>query len=322
MISASLAARARISATGKIEMIHVLGSINIDYGCQLRRLPAAGETVHADQLDLTPGGKGANQALAAQRAGSEVTMHGAVGTDEVAIQALSLLNEAGILLTSVKTVPGSTGCAFVFVDANGENQIVVLAGANDAVSVEQANDMPLAQGDTLLLQMEVPLPVVQTAAASGRQKGATVIASLAPYYTMPESHYKNIDVLLVNQAEAELLCNDLEINVAGNQTASALAQRLGCSVVQTLGANGLQGFDSTTDSRFELPGIKVNAIDTVGAGDTFAGFLGAMIDRGRSLQNSCKIANAAAAFACTRPGAQSAIPAIAELGELVGAHAD
>jgi ribokinase len=303
-------------------MIHVLGSINIDYGCQMQRLPGAGETVHANQLELTPGGKGANQALAASRAGGDVAMHGAIGSDEVAAQALSLLQAANVSLDDVRTADGTTGCAFVFVDAAGENQIVVLAGANDAVSVDQANTMSIDKGDTLLLQFEVPLPTVQAAAANARQKGATVIASLAPYYTMPESYFQNVDVLLVNQTEAQLLCADLNIHTTDDQTVTTLAQRLGCSIIQTLGKRGLQGFDVTTGKPFELPGITVEAIDTVGAGDTFAGYLGAMMDRERSLQNSCKVANAAAAFACTKPGAQSAIPAIAELGELVGAHAD
>jgi len=303
-------------------MIHVLGSINIDYGCQLQRLPGAGETVHANQLELTPGGKGANQALAASRAGSQVALHGAVGSDEVAAQALALLKTAQVSLDDVRKVPGATGCAFVFVDARGENQIVVLAGANDAVSVDQAKEMSIADGDTLLLQLEVPLPCVEAAAETARQKGARVIASLAPYYTMPESYFGNVDVLLVNQSEAELLCADLKLDPSAEQTPTALAQRLGCSTIQTLGARGLKGFDITTNQAFELPGIRIDAIDTVGAGDTFAVYLGAMMDRERSLQNSCKVANAAAAFACTRPGAQSAIPPIAELGELVGAHAD
>lgn len=303
-------------------MIHVLGSINIDYGCQLQRLPGAGETVHASQLDLTPGGKGANQALAARRAGGEVAMHGAVGSDEVAGQALSLLESASIVLDDVRTTSGSTGCAFVFVDAQGENQIVVLSGANDVVDAEQASQMRLTKGDTLLLQLEIPLAAVQAAATAAQQKGARVIASLAPYYTVPREFFGDVDVLLLNQTEAQLLCTDFDIDTSDGQITQAIAAKLGCSTVTTLGANGLRGFDAATDSAFELPGIKIDAVDTVGAGDTFAGYLGAMLDRGRSLQNCCKIANAAAAFACTKPGAQSAIPMIAELGQLIGAHAE
>lgn len=116
-------------------MIHVLGSINIDYAVTLQHLPAPGETVTGHDLVLTPGGKGANQALAARRAGATVKMTGAIGTDSVAEAAVSLLKEGGVDLSGVTAIPGPTGCAFVFVDEKSENQIVIIAGANGAVSL-------------------------------------------------------------------------------------------------------------------------------------------------------------------------------------------
>jgi len=294
-------------------MIHVFGSINIDYACSMERLPGAGETVHADTLLLTPGGKGANQALAAARAGAQVQMHGAVGTDETAAQALALLREARVDLSAVKTAPGPTGCAFISIDAAGENQIVVLAGANASVDETAATAMPLTDRDTLLLQLEVPTDSVLAAARQASNSGSRVVASLAPYYDMPADYFDCVDLLLVNDHEAGLLAQQLEIKSADTDLCHEIGMALQCSVVQTLGAKGLAGWDAVQQQAFNLPGIQVNAVDTVGAGDTFAGYLGAMLDGGQSLQQASAVANRAAATACTQTGAQQAIPCMNEI---------
>ncbi len=294
---------------GTKTMIHVLGSINIDYAVNVKVLPSPGETVSGQHLVLTPGGKGANQALAAKRAGAEVQMTGAVGTDSVADAALSLLTAGGVDLSGVKHLPGPTGCAFVFVDDNSENQIVIIAGANGGVSVEQARAVTVSADDVLLLQLECPVDTVIAAANYAKQKGTKVVVNLAPYQSLPASVFKDIDYLLINETEADSLSRDLGLE---SGTVTNIANGTGCSVVKTLGASGIEAFDEQSRT-FTLPGIRVDAIDTVGAGDTFAGFLGTMLSQGNSLQNACKVANVAAALACTKPGAQAAIPTMQDV---------
>jgi len=299
-------------------MIHVLGSINIDYSCTVAKLPGDGETVIGTNLQLTPGGKGANQALAAKRAGAEVKLTGAVGTDEVAPQSTALLREAGIDLSSVTVVDGPTGCAFVYVDASSENQIVIIPGANSQVTAKQGEQLNLKSDDTLLLQLEIPLDAVFSSAKAAHATGARVIANLAPYQTLPVGFFEHVDLLILNETEAGQLCADLDLPhiQSSDNSAEALgiAERLGSQVIITLGAEGLVA-TAQDGTVITIPGISIDPVDTVGAGDTFAGFLSAMLARGSSLQNACKIANAAAALACTASGAQTAIPTLEQISE-------
>lgn len=299
-------------------MIHVVGSINIDYSSTVARLPGAGETVLGNDLQLTPGGKGANQALAAKRAGADVKMTGAIGTDEVAPQATSLLRESGVDLTAVAAVDGPTGCAFVFVDDSSENQIVIIPGANANILPEHADKLTIAAGDILLLQLEVPLPAVIACAQKAHKAGAKVIANLAPYHSLPRNFFDCVDLLILNETEAELLSNDLDLPAIQPSDKSAEALRIASTlqtqVIITLGSDGLVAVEQDR-TVLKIPGLSIDPVDTVGAGDTFAGFLGAMLARGSSLQNACKIANAAAALACTKAGAQTAIPTLEELSE-------
>jgi len=290
-------------------MIHVLGSVNIDYSVVVARLPNPGETISGSNLVLTPGGKGANQALAARRAGAQVKLTGAIGNDSVAETAVTILKDDGVDLTDVKSIQGPTGCAFVFVDENSENQIIIIAGANESVSPNQARQLKIAADDLLLLQLECPLATVAAAASHASQQGARVIANLAPYQSFDKQFFTAIDYLILNESEAEQLAEDLSLNAATVTDISAVTN---CSVVRTLGANGIEAVDEES-GLFSLPGIKVDAIDTVGAGDTFAGFLGTMLSTGNSLQDACKVANAAAALACTNSGAQTAIPTIQDV---------
>jgi len=293
-------------------MIHVLGSINIDYAVNVNQLPAAGETIMGRNLVLSPGGKGANQALAARRAGAEVKMTGAVGTDNVASTAISLLQSAGVDLTSVKTINGPSGCAFVFVDDNSENQIVIIAGANGEVSEAHARAIQFASNDILLVQLECPIATVVAATDNANSSGAKIVANLAPYQSIQKNVFEKIDYLILNETEATQLSKDLNL---ANDTVETIAEHTACAVVKTLGARGIEAIDEQS-KRFTLPGIKVEAIDTVGAGDTFAGFLGAMLAKDNSLQNACKVANAAAAIACTKKGAQTAIPTMQDVVDL------
>jgi len=273
-------------------MIHVLGSINIDYAVTLAQLPAPGETITGQDLILTPGGKGANQALAASRAGAKVK-----------------LKEGGVDLSGVTAIPGPTGCAFVFVDENSENQIVIIAGANGAVSTSHARSMKIERDSVLLLQLECPTDTVAAAANHAKQSGARTIANLAPYKSLDREIFKDIDYLILNESEAQQLAEDLHLNAV---SVSDISRATDCAVIRTLGAKGLEAIDEQSRS-YNLPGIRIDAVDTVGAGDTFTGFLGTMLLTNNSLQNACKVANAAAALACTKAGAQTAIPTMRDV---------
>lgn len=295
-------------------MIHVLGSINIDYSCSVESLPRPGETISGKNLFTTPGGKGANQAVAARRAGSTVKISGAVGTDEIAQQALSCLIEDGVDTGNVAKVEGPTGCAFVFVDADSENQIVIVPGANAAVTKTQANSLSMTSADVLLLQLEVPTQIVVEAANTAHTHGARVIANLAPYKSLPSEFFDTVDVVLVNQTEAELLAADLKLPVNAEELAVNLSIYLKTTVVMTLGADGVIAADG--DTKLEIAGIPVEAVDTVGAGDTFAGYLGSRLEHGDSLDEACRVANLAAAMACTKSGAQSAIPRVEAIDKM------
>ena len=295
-------------------MIHVLGSINIDYACKVEQLPSAGETIMGNRLLLTPGGKGANQAIAARRAGAEVMMTGAVGTDSVAEQAIQYLREDNVQLDGIVTLEGPTGCAFVFVDSSSENQIVIIPGANGGVTAEQAKQLPINNNDILLLQLEVPLPTVTTAAATAKNAGARVIANLAPYQSLPKEFFNSVDVLLLNETEAQQLAEELSIDISSN-AAHSISAALNTTVVITQGSKGVVVSEKSGD-QYSITGKTVDAVDTVGAGDTFAGYLGTMLAEGKSLQASVEIANSAAALACTKIGAQSAIPVIDELKDV------
>jgi ribokinase len=183
-------------------MITVFGSINVDLVCRVARSPKAGETVRGSDYRLIPGGKGANQALAARRAGAGVRLAGAVGDDAMAEIALRELKAGGVDLAAVARLPGATGLAIITVDDTGENAIIVSPGANARATADQLTPGILARDDTLLLQMEVPFAQSLAAARAARRAGARVILSVAPYAAMPADEVEPFDLLIVNQHEA------------------------------------------------------------------------------------------------------------------------
>lgn len=282
-------------------MITVFGSINLDLIFPLDRLPGPGETVLGPQVRLEPGGKGANQAVAAALAGAAVAMVGAVGTDSLADTALAGLQSAGVDLSGVRRAQGAaTGCAAVCVDPAGRNLIAVGAGANGLVDADQVPDALLGPGNTLVLQMEVP--AAQTAALIGRGQGARVVLNLAPALPLPLATLRCVDVLVVNEHEAAWLAESL--GVACDE--GALHAALGVTVVRTLGAEGVAFAGPTGQGR--EPGRSVTVVDTTAAGDCFTGVLAAALDRGAPLNDAVAQGNAAAAVCCTRAGSQASLP--------------
>lgn len=289
-------------------MILVFGSINLDLIFALPHIPLAGETVLGPSTRIEPGGKGANQAVAAARDGAQVVMAGAVGRDALAEGALRLLREANVDLSRVVETEASTGCAAISVDPAGNNAIAVGSGANRLANAAHVEDGLLTPSTTLILQMEVP--AAQNAALIDRAKarGTRIILNLAPAGELPPSALRSVDLLVVNETEAAWLAQFLGCT---GSSAADLRAVLGQDVVCTLGGNGLTA--ATGDGSQRMPARPITPVDTTAAGDCFVGVLAAALDRGASLDAALHRATAAAALCCTRAGSQGSLPGAAEI---------
>lgn len=286
-------------------MIDVLGSINLDLVMTCTALPRPGETVLTDVYQLVPGGKGANQALAARRAGAPVRFVASVGRDDFAERALANLAAAGVDLSCVARRTAATGCATVCVDAAGENQIVVASGANMMTRAEQMAELGEA-GEILLLQMEIaPLENWQAVEFGGQ---ARKVLNAAPYGPAPAAALAALDTLILNELEAEMLSEEHGLGeTAPLAIARAAAERFGLTCIVTLGPEGAVSWH---DGRgWRVPALPVKATDTVGAGDAFVGaYCAALLSDGDDHADCLKKAAIAGSLACTFAGAQGGIP--------------
>jgi len=300
-------------------MIVVFGSINIDLVTRAK-IPAPGETTLGGDYVAVPGGKGANQALAARRAGAKVSLVGACGADSFAGLALALINAEGVDLSATRTVAKPTGTAFIVVDpTTGENAIVVASGANAAASADQLEGLPFGDGDLLLLQREVPDAEVEAAALLAKTRGAQVMLNLAPAGEPSEALLGALDYLCVNEHEAVTLGAALKVEaIEPEAIGAALSRRYGFAVIVTLGPAGAAGF--ADGERVFAPSPKIVALDTTAAGDTFVGAFAAARDRGLSFAEAMKRGAVAGSLACTKPGAQTSMPTAAEIEALAAAN--
>lgn len=291
--------------------ITVVGSINADLTVNVERHPAPGETLLGTGGGITAGGKGANQAVAAAKLGAEVTMVGAVGPDANAAHATALLREAGVDLHHVEEVADVTGLAVITVDADGENTIIVVPGANAAVTAEfvQRHRDAIEGAELVLLQGEIPADGFTRAVALA---GGRVVVNLAPVVEVAREALLRADPLMANEHEAGLILAQLGLPATG--TPEELATRLVgagfASVVLTLGAQGALVADGSGVVPVASP--RVRAVDTVGAGDAFAGACCHMLVQGETLVDAARFAARVGAFAVTRPGAQPSYPAASD----------
>ena len=293
-------------------MITVLGSIGFDLTTISDRLPSPGETLVGTGFVSGPGGKGANQAMAAKRAGAVTRMVGAVGNDAFAPQALSLLKEGGVDLSAVKTSGAPTGIALIFVGGTGENMIVISQGANTSVTSQQASGAPLAQGDHLLLQLEIPIETVASGIMQAQGVGAVSILNTAPFNPAAANLMMDADITVANETEFDLACEALILTGADRRARMAeFVKRSGKIIIVTLGGEGAVA--ASPKGFISVPALKIKPVDTVGAGDTFCGYFGAALDAGLDLETAMRRASAAGSLACLKPGAQPAIPSKAEV---------
>jgi len=290
-------------------MITVFGSINMDLIATTERLPKPGETVAGNGFSTAAGGKGANQALAARRAGSVVRMVGAVGRDEFAAPALALLKEAGTDLSGAKPVDGPTGIALILVGGDGENVIAVVPGANGTLTTADADAAlaPMKAGDILMLQFEIPVPAVEHALLKAREKGVVTVLNIAPLIAEAPRLGRLADIVIANETEFERLAGEDGMDDARREIAmQALHAQTGQTLIVTLGADGVIAIRDGAVSR--SAGLVIDPVDTVGAGDTFCGYFAGGLDAGLDFATALRRAAVAGSLACLKPGAQPSIP--------------
>lgn len=296
--------------------IIVVGSVNIDMMLRCPHLPRAGETVMGREFAIAPGGKGANQAVAAARMGAEVVFLGAVGDDAFSATALRSLADEGIDVRSVRRISAeSTGVAMVLSDAAGENCIALAPGANARLGARDVDAAARAfDGAAMLLcQLESPLETVERAIDSASRRGIPVLLNPAPASPVPAAWFARVDLLVPNAVEAAALCGGGSITgVQEAIDASAHLQGLGARrVIVTLGAQGVVVAAGERRQHFSAPAVQ--ALDTTGAGDTFVGALAASLVRKLPLEQAVALAQQAAALSVTRRGAQAGMPRLADL---------
>ncbi|WP_339490665.1 Ribokinase [Pseudomonas sp. E141] len=293
----------------------VVGSLNMDLVTRAPRLPKGGETLIGESFCTIPGGKGANQAVAAARLGAKVSMVGCVGSDAYGQELRGALLAEGIDCQSVSVVAGSSGVALIVVDDNSQNAIVIVAGANGVLTPDVLDrfDEVLRSADVIICQLEVPDATVGHALKRGRELGKTVILNPAPASRpLPADWYACIDYLIPNESEAAVLSG---LAVDSLETAEAAATQLLAAgagkVIVTLGAQGLMFANGASFQHFPAPLVK--AVDTTAAGDTFVGGFAAALADGKSEVEAIRFGQVAAALSVTRAGAQPSIPTLLEV---------
>jgi ribokinase len=265
--------------------------------------------VPGDSFSTAPGGKGANQALAARRAGASVRMVGAAGRDTMGDQALALLAAGGVDLSDVRRLDLPQGVAMIFVDRAGENIIGILPGANAAVGPADAERTlgRLSASDVLVVQQEIAQDATLKALAMARQRGARSILNTAPFLPTTAEAAKRADIVVANETEFALLAGHGDLEATMREWAAANRR----TIIVTLGPDGARA--ATPEGFVSVPAMAVRPVDTVGAGDTFVGYLAAGLEAGLGLELAMRRAAVAASLACLKPGAQPSIPQAAEV---------
>ena len=298
--------------------IVVIGSCNTDMVVNMERLPLPGETLIGGKFFMNPGGKGANQAVAAARLGGNVTFVAKVGNDTFGQRAIEQYQAEGIE-TRYVMVDGEnpSGVALIMVDAQGENSIAVASGANAQLlppDIDRAAEA-ISKAGILLMQLETPMRTVDYAARIAKEKGAKVILNPAPAHALPDSLLRNLHMLIANETETEFLTGvkitDMEIVC---RAADVISDKGVKNVVITLGSKG--AFVKENDTYHKVPAIKVKAVDATAAGDTFCGALCVALAERKGILEAVEFANKCASVTVTRMGAQSSLPYRAEIDKM------
>ncbi|WP_314222583.1 ribokinase [Streptomyces zaehneri] len=288
--------------------IVVLGSTNMDLVAYVEKPPQRGETVTGREFRTIPGGKGANQAVAAAHAGGTVSMIGAVGNDAFGTRLRSTLEHSGVNTDHLRTVESPSGTAHIVVDDEGGNAIVVVPGANGTVDhLVPGDEVLISSADVLLLQLEVPLAAVVASARAARAHGVRTILTPAPAQPLPPELLAATDLLVPNEHEAATLTGRTDPREAATALLDSVPE-----VVITLGSSGSL-YATRGAQPLTVPAPRVTAVDSTGAGDTFVGALAVALGEGRPVREALAWASAAAALSVQRPGASASMPYRSEI---------
>lgn len=293
----------------------VVGSFMMDHSVYVHRRPGPGETVRGESFQVSEGGKGFNQAVAAARSGAAVAMVGRLGEDDLGVRFLARLAAEGIDFTGIRCAgPAATGVGVPVVDASGQNAIIIVSGANDELSVEdiEMNADAIRGAKVLLLQHEIPDGSGGRAAAIARAAGVFVVLNPGPAGPL-DAFRGHVDVLIPNEIELDILSPG-EDRIAQAHTLSA--EMGGCDVIVTLGGDG--ALVVTQDRVWSVPALPTAVTDTTGAGDCFCGALAARLARGDKLESAIEYATVAASIAVTRKGAAGSAPRWNEVRDRLG----
>lgn len=293
----------------------VIGSLNMDLVVQTARLPGVGETISGRSFAMIPGGKGANQAVAASKMGAVTSLIGCVGDDPFGKTLAASLEKSGVDTRCLETFPGvSTGTATIIVEESGENRIIVVPGANGWVNVGQVEALAgtITAAKIAILQHEIPLHVNRRVLELARESALRVILNPAPAYPIPDEQLALVDLLVLNETEARMMADcAVDDVVSALDAARRLQQRGAETVIVTLGGEGAVLLSE--NERFHMPAVPVEVIDSTAAGDSFVGGLAAALVRGDSLEQAVRYAVTAGSLAVTRLGAQPSIPTHADV---------
>ena len=296
--------------------ILVIGSLNIDMVMKVDHMPTAGETILCDGMKLVAGGKGANQACAAGRLGTDVTMLGAIGNDSHGEMQRDSLQRSGVDVSGLITKERvSTGTAFITVNKEGNNSIVVVQGANAQFTPEdiEAHRDLLEECEIVILQLEIPMDTVLYAVKLARTLGKTVILDPAPVPEhFPEELYQYVDIIKPNESELSRLTGIADTQNHLEEAVQIVKDHGVKNVLVTLGGDGVY-LDTENEPPVHIPAKKVEVVDTTAAGDSFTAALAAMLLEGKTLKEAAEFANQVSAIVVTREGAQDSIPTLQEV---------
>jgi ribokinase len=288
--------------------ILVVGSLNADLVVRAPHFPQPGETISGSDLQIIPGGKGANQAVASARQGTSVAMVGRVGNDSFGPELINNLKQNNVDTSYIQIDPqAATGTAIIVVDTNGQNSIVLSPGGNGKVSPADMANVPFSDHKLLLLQLEIPIEAVLSATQRAKESGLRVLLNPAPAYSLPDELISLPDFILPNETELSLLTNQPVNDVSSaEKAAKRLLERGAQNVIVTLGANG--ALIVTGTQVIHVDPYKVNVVDTTAAGDAFiGGFVSALLEN-KSLEGAVRYGSACGALATTKFGAQPSLP--------------
>ncbi|WP_084783798.1 ribokinase [Paenibacillus sp. FJAT-26967] len=287
--------------------ITVVGSINMDLVTITTQVPKVGETVFGNRFQMNPGGKGANQAVAAARLGAHVQLIGCIGKDVFGKDILRHLQQEGVDVSNVEPVTDSTATATITV-SNGDNSIIVVPAANQYVTAAfvESKRAVIANSDILILQLEIPLDGVEKAVEIAKENGVTVILNPAPIRELPSELIQLIDYVTPNEHEQTLL----------KQGRSK--EELDGKLIVTKGSQGVSIHEG--DKEINIPAYRIDVVDTTGAGDAFNGGLAVALAKGTHLREACKFGNAVAALSTTKLGAQTGMPTAQEVEKFIGSR--